>query len=236
MTNFSEGSLELMQDYAEELGRGEAPPALGRERVEALLEQLKLNATKVCEHGQRATGIINGMLKHSRTTRAERSPTSINQLVDEAVRFVRHGLRSRTPEVEVAIDTELDASVPALPLVAEDIRRVLLNLLDNGCYAAHDRGRRLGQASWPRVRVSSRWTGAEVEVRIRDNGEGIPLAVRGKIFTPFFTTKPPGEGTGLGLSISHDIVAVTHGGTLRVESEEGQYTEFIVTLPGTPAP
>ncbi|SEM06883.1 Predicted ATPase [Stigmatella aurantiaca] len=232
MSNFAELSLELLQELAEDLGGDTELPSLWRERLLALLNELTRNSVKVCEHGHRATSIIDGMLRHARTHQGERNLTDINQLVDEAVRFIQHGLRSQTPKVEVTIETELDFSVPPLPLAAEDIRRVILNLLDNGCYAAHHKGRRLGPASVPRVKVSTRWTGSEVEMRIRDNGEGIPPAVRDRLFTPFFTTKPPGKGTGLGLSISHDIIVVTHGGTLRVESEEGQYAEFILTLPG----
>ncbi|WP_225413938.1 sensor histidine kinase [Stigmatella hybrida] len=232
MSNFAEGSLELLQELAEDLGNGTGLPPSWRDKLLALMSELTQNSFKVCEHGHRATSIIDGMLRHARAPAGKPHLADINQLVEEAVRFIQHGLHSQTPKIEVAIDTELDPSVPALPLATEDIRRVILNLLDNSCYAAHHKGRRLGLSSLPQVSVSTRWTGSAVEMRIRDNGEGIPPAIRDRIFTPFFTTKPPGKGTGLGLSISHDIIVVTHGGTLHVESEEGQYAEFILTLPG----
>ena len=135
------------------------------------------------------------------------------------------------PPRDVAIDTAFDDAVPSVHLVPEDLRRVILNLLDNACYSAHAKAQH-ETARQPRLKVSTRWTGSAVEIRVRDNGNGVPASVRDKLFTPFFTTKPTGEGTGLGLSLSYEIITVTLGGKLRVESEEGQYAEFTVVLPG----
>ncbi|HEX5751818.1 MAG TPA: AAA family ATPase [Archangium sp.] len=221
--NFSELSLELLQELRESVQKHEDPGSL--------LQELEQNLTKVCEHQQRASGIINGMLRHARNNRGERRAISINQLVEDAVRLVDHGLRARRPPRHVAFDVAFDDTVPPCHLVPEDLSRVILNLLDNACYAAQQKADRDTDGQ-PRLKVSTHWTGNEVEIRVRDNGNGIPASVRNKLFTPFFTTKPTGEGTGLGLSLSHDIIVVTLGGKLRVESEEGQYAEFTVVLPG----
>ncbi|KFA87000.1 trifunctional serine/threonine-protein kinase/ATP-binding protein/sensor histidine kinase [Archangium violaceum] len=221
--NFSELSLELMQELRESVDK--------REDTGSLLQELERNLAKVCEHEQRASGIINGMLRHARNTRGAPRAISINQLVEDAVRLVDHGLRARRPPRHVAFDVAFDTSVPPCHLVPEDLSRVILNLLDNGCYAAQQKAGRETDGQ-PRLKISTRWTGSEVEIRVRDNGNGVPASVRDKLFTPFFTTKPTGEGTGLGLSLSHEIVVVALGGKLRVESEEGQYAEFTVVLPG----
>jgi predicted ATPase/signal transduction histidine kinase len=221
--NFSELSLELVQELREAMEE--------RKESGSLLEELEQNISKVCEHEQRASGIINGMLRHARNNRSEPQATAINQVVEDAVRLVHHGLRAMRPPRPVSIDTSFDDTVPPCHLVPEDLSRVILNLLDNACYAAREKAQREG-AGQPRLWVSTRWTGTEVEIRVRDNGNGVPAGVRDKLFTPFFTTKPVGEGTGLGLSLSHEIIVVALGGRLRVESEEGQYAEFTVALPG----
>ncbi|QRK12748.1 AAA family ATPase [Archangium violaceum] len=227
--NFSELSLELLPELSEAVNRARATSK--REELDALMNELKQNISKVSEHEQRASGIINGMLRHARNNRGEPQPTSINQLVEETLRLVQQGLRARNPPRHVTVDISFDEAVPQLRLVPEDLRRVILNLLDNACYAAQEKARRPEMVEPPRLKVSTRWTGSEVEIRVRDNGQGVPASLRDKLFTPFFTTKPAGEGTGLGLSLSHDII-VALGGKLRVESEEGHYTEFTVVLPG----
>lgn len=221
--NFSELSRELVQELRETVEKREEPGPL--------LDELEQNISKVCEHEQRASGIINGMLRHARNNRGEQQATSINQLVEESVRLVQYGLRAMRPPRPVTIDTVFDDTVPRFHLVPEDLRRVILNLLDNACYAAQGRAQR-EPVEQPRVKVSTHWTGSEVEIRVRDNGNGVPATVRDKLFTPFFTTKPVGEGTGLGLSLSHEIIVVALGGGLRVDSEEGKYAEFTVVLPG----
>jgi signal transduction histidine kinase len=228
--NFSELSLELLPELSEAMQRAQA--STKREELDTLFNELKQNISKVCEHEQRASGIINGMLRHARNNRGEPQPTSINALVEEAIRLVQQGLRARSPPRHVSVDISFEEALPPLRLVPEDFRRVILNLLENGCYAAHEKARRPEAVEPPRLKVSTRWTGSEVEIRVRDNGNGVPAAVRDKLFTPFFTTKPAGEGTGLGLSLSHDIIVVALGGKLRVESEEGRYAEFTIVLPG----
>ncbi|OJT17805.1 serine/threonine protein kinase [Archangium sp. Cb G35] len=234
VNNFSQLSLELLREVREGLDGAWPGAAAQREEFVSLLGELEQNTTRVREHGQRASGIIDGMLRHARGNRGERRPTHINPLVGEVIRLVQHGLGARNPPIHVRIETGFDAAMPQLSLVAEDLRRVILNLMDNACYAAHQKARQAATPFQPEVRVSTHWSGSEVEIRVRDNGNGIPAAVRDKLFTPFFTTKPPGEGTGLGLSISHDIVVVAQGGRLTVESREGEYAEFIITLPAIP--
>ncbi len=204
-----------------------------RQEFNGLLDELELNTRKIREHGQRATGIIDGMLRHARGNRGDRRNTNVNQLVEEAVRLVHHGLNAKSARRNVLIETAFDAQVPEVSLVAEDIRRVVLNLVDNACYAANEKAQQPGSTEQARVKVSTRWTGNSVEIRVRDNGKGIDRGAEEKLFTPFYTTKPTGEGTGLGLSISHEIVVGTLGGKLKVESEEGRYAEFIVELPGS---
>ncbi|WNG18850.1 AAA family ATPase [Cystobacter fuscus] len=221
--NFSELSLELVRELRE----------TGDNRQESgpLLEELEQNISKVCTHEQRASGIINGMLRHARNNRSEPQPISINQIVEEAVRLVHHALRAMRPPRDVRIDTFFDDALPQCHLVPEDLSRVILNLVDNACYSAHQKAQR-NPVEPPRLKVSTCWTGSEVEIRVHDNGGGVPPTVREKLFTPFFTTKPAGEGTGLGLSLSHEIIVGALGGKMRVESEEGLYAEFTVVLPG----
>ncbi|MFY0581970.1 sensor histidine kinase [Cystobacter fuscus] len=228
--NFSELSLELLPELSEAVRRAQATAT--QDEVDALLNELKQNISKVREHEQRASGTINGMLRHARNNRGAPQPTSINALVEEAIRLIQQGLRARNPPRHVSVDISFDEAVPQLSLVPEDFRRVILNLLDNACYAAQEKARRSESVEPPRLKVSTRWTGSEVEIRVRDNGDGVPAAARDKLFTPFFTTKPTGEGTGLGLSLSHDIIVVALGGRLKVESEEGRYAEFTIVLPG----
>jgi len=232
VNNFSSALLDLLQELQEEIEGPQASSPPPWERLGVALEEMEQSASKVREHGLRASNIIQGMLQHARNQRGEPQHIKLNPLVEEVIRFVQHGLRARSPPVHIPIETSLDPSTPALLLVPEDMRRVILNLVDNACYAAHKKAQRLGAPAEPRVRVSTRWTGHALELRVRDNGDGVPESVRGKLFTPFFTTKPTGEGTGLGLSISHDIVVLSLGGELRLESEEGGFAEFIVSLPG----
>jgi predicted ATPase/signal transduction histidine kinase/tRNA A-37 threonylcarbamoyl transferase component Bud32 len=242
VTNFALLSTDRVRELRQEvrplLQPGLSPHQINRQQEElaALLDELEMNTQKIREHGQRASGIIDGMLQHARSNRGERRRTNVNQLVEEAVRLVHHGLNAKSSRRNVVIETSYDTQVPEVDLVSDDIRRVVLNLVDNACYAASDKVRPAEPVEEPRVKVSTRWTGSNVEIRVRDNGRGIPPAAREKLFTPFFTTKPTGEGTGLGLSISHDIVVVSLGGKLVVESEEGQYAEFIVVLPSSSRP
>jgi predicted ATPase/signal transduction histidine kinase len=233
VTNFAALSLELVQELRESVREDRLLAPRQRQGLEKLVDALELNMRKTDEYGQRATGIINGMLQHARGEQGERMPIQINKLIHESVLLVRHGLDSNPARRDVVIETEFDDTVPELLLVPGDIQRVIINLLDNACYAASEQALKRGAAGQARVTVRTKWHEGAVEVRVRDNGNGIPPAIREKIFTPFFTTKPPSHGTGLGLSICYDIVVVTQGGKLWVESEEGQYAEFVAVLPGT---
>ena len=206
-----------------------------------ILAGLKQNLQQISQHGQRATSIIKGMLEHSRSGAAPRQPTDLNALVAEHLRLAYDGARATDPAFAAVLHQDFDPALPPVNAVAPDLGRVLLNLCTNAFYAVRERqqlaaavgsGEDAGPYE-PAVAVSTRWVEADraVEIRVRDNGMGMPEGVQAKIFQPFFTTKPVGEGTGLGLSLSHDIVTTGHGGTLRVESREGEGTEFILSLP-----
>ncbi|MFD1468837.1 sensor histidine kinase [Hymenobacter caeli] len=227
VNNFAEVSAELVGELAEEQQRPARDPALEAE----LLGDLKQNLGKISHHGQRAASIVRGMLEHSRASTGERTPSDLNALCDEYLRLAYHGLRAKDKAFNAALSTDFAPDLPAVNVVGPDIGRVLLNLLTNAFYAVRQR-QRAGEAGYaPRVGVSTRRVGGQVEIRVADNGTGMPAAVQAKIFQPFFTTKPTGEGTGLGLSLSHDIIAQGHGGTLGVESREGEGTEFVIFLP-----
>ncbi|WP_167855614.1 tetratricopeptide repeat-containing sensor histidine kinase [Hymenobacter fodinae] len=199
--------------------------ALDRE----ILAGLKQNLQEISQHGQRATAIIKGMLEHART--GPRVPTDLNQLVEQHLQLAYEGMRQQDPQFTARLTTHLGAAVPPVPVVAPDLGRAVLNLCTNALHAVRQRQQTAGPGYEPHVTVStSRPPEGGVAISIRDNGVGIPAAEQGRIFEPFFTTKPVGEGTGLGLSLSHDIVK-SHGGTLQVHSQEGEGTEFVLTLP-----
>ena len=198
-----------------------------------LLNDINQNLQKIHYHGQRAASIVKGMLEHSRASTGERQPTDINHLTEEYLRLAYQGLRAKDKTFNATLTTDFAPALPLVEAVGADLGRVLLNLFSNAFYAVrqHQRQRPNETTYVPTVTVSTRQVEDTVEIRIRDNGLGIPEAVRNKIFQPFFTTKPAGEGTGLGLSLSYDIVTKGHGGTLTVESQEGQGAEFIIILP-----
>lgn len=232
VNNFADLSVELMDELREDIEKHKAAiPAKDYENIEALLDDLSGNARKINEHGKRADGIVRSMLLHSRGQAGERQPTDINAMLDEYVNLTYHGMRAQDSSFNVTIERELASDAGTVDAIPQDLSRVFLNLLNNACYAVNDKARKNGAGFVPRLRVKSINLGDAVEARIRDNGLGIPAEVRDKIFNPFFTTKPTGQGTGLGLSISHDIVVQEHGGQLEVETEPGEYTEFIVRLP-----
>ncbi len=227
VNNFADVSAELVTELEEEQHK----PARDPELEADLLADLKQNLLKISQHGGRAASIVRGMLEHSRTSSGERTPTDLNTLADEYLRLAYHGLRAKDKSFNATLCPDFDPALPPVEVIAQDLGRVLLNLLSNAFYAVRQRQLR-GEAGYaPTVSVSTRKVGEKVEIRVRDNGMGIPEAVRAKIFQPFFTTKPTGEGTGLGLSLSYDIVTQGHGGTLAVASEEGSYTEFLISLP-----
>jgi signal transduction histidine kinase/ligand-binding sensor domain-containing protein len=232
VNNFADLSVELMAELREELDMQKASiPAAEYGNIALLLDDLTVNAKKINEHGRRADGIVRSMLQHSRGQAGEHQPTDINAMLDEYVNLAYHGMRAQDASFNVTIERQFDAGAGMVDAVPQDISRVFLNILNNACYAANDKARKAGAGFAPTLIVRTVNRGDAVEVRIRDNGMGIPADVRDRIFNPFFTTKPTGQGTGLGLSISHDIIVQEHGGQLEVETEPGEFTEFVVRLP-----
>jgi signal transduction histidine kinase len=228
VNNFSEVSAELIEELEEERKQPTRDPELEAE----ILADLKQNLEKITHHGGRAASIVRGMLQHSRTSTGQREPTDLNNLTDEYLRLAYHGLRAKDKTFNATLLSELDPSLKPIPLLAQDMGRVLLNLFTNAFYAVHQRQKKGAAADYkPTVTVRTQGTAKQVKVTISDNGTGIPDDVKAKIFQPFFTTKPTGEGTGLGLSLAYDIVTKGHGGNLTVESREGQGTTFVITLP-----
>lgn len=226
VTNFAQLAVELVRELREHL------PNLSGDTAELLLD-LEQNVAKIEEHGRRADHIVQSMLLHARSQPGQRQKTDLNQLVAEAVNLAYRGMRGQDATFHVALEMDLDRTLPPLEVSSQDLSRVVLNLMDNALYAVHQKRQTAGPHFQPRVRVQTRNGDDSVELRFWDNGEGISPQLREKIFAPFFTTKPAGAGTGLGLSISYDIVVQMHKGSLRVESEEDSYAEFIVTLPKT---
>ncbi len=233
VNNFATLSVDLLDELKQVAG-----PALAtldkdkRAELDETMELLTGNLGKIAEHGKRADGIVRSMLSHSRGGSGDWAPSDINALVEEAMNLAYHGARAQDKEFNVTLERDLGKTTKAIEVVPQDVMRVFLNLIGNGFYAANKR-RMAGKETGfrPTLKVTTRETGDGVEVRVRDNGTGIPPEIRDKLFQPFFTTKPTGEGTGLGLSISYDIVTQQHGGTIDVESEVGRFTEFTVRLP-----
>jgi two-component system, NtrC family, sensor kinase len=225
ITNFARLAGDLVGELRAALSR------LPGGEVAEILAGLERNVAKIEEHGQRADQIVRNMLMHARGQGGERQLTDLNALVEEFAQLGYHALRGQDPTFYVSLEMDLDRSLPPLPLFPQELSRVVLNLTQNACYAANDRKKSAGPDFIPRVVVRTRRSGREVEVRFRDNGKGLSPAVRERLFTPFFTTKPVGAGTGLGLSISYDIVVRLHQGRLSAESVEGEYAEFVVALP-----
>jgi len=232
VNNFSDLSVDLLDELNEILGPVEqgVDPKL-REEIEDLTTTLKSNLAKIAEHGRRADSIVKNMLAHSRTGASERRAVDLNATADEALNLAYHGARAETPGFNITLEKQFDPTIGMVDIYPQEFTRVLVNLINNGFYAAHKRAKTEGAGFEPILRLTTTARNGEVEIRVRDNGTGIPEEVREKIFEPFFTTKPAGEGTGLGLSLSYDIIMKQHGGQLRVESEPGAFTEFTITLP-----
>ncbi|WP_233254088.1 ATP-binding protein [Hymenobacter sedentarius] len=225
VNNFSEVSNELMGELEEAQAAGDG------EEVAALAADVRQNLGKITQHGQRAAGIVKGMLEHSRTSTGERAPTDLNRLCEEYLHLAYQGLRAKDKSFNAELRIDLAPELPQVRVVSGDVGRVLLNLFSNAFYAVQQR-QRTGEAGYrPTVSLATARVNGHVEIRVRDNGPGMSAAVQAKIFQPFFTTKPTGEGTGLGLSLSHDIIAQGHGGSLTVDSQEGQGTTIHLGLP-----
>jgi len=225
VNNFSEVSGELIDEMNEEIKKGDL------KEVTAIGADLKENLTKIHHHGKRADSIVKGMLQHSRSNNGQKEPTDLNALADEYLRLAYHGLRAKNKSFNATMETDFDTKLPKVNVVPQDIGRVLLNLITNAFHAVGDRKETSLEGYEPTVWVKTRITDNGVEITVRDNGGGIPENIKDKIFQPFFTTKPTGEGTGLGLSMSYDIVTKGHGGQLKVISEVGAGSEFLIILP-----
>jgi len=233
VNNFAALSAELTDELKDVL---KPAPLAGRTRVDVdeLTGMLKDNLEKVVQHGKRADSIVKNMLLHSREGTGEHRPADINALLDESLNLAYHGARAEKPQFNVTLQRDFDDTAGTIEVFPQEITRVFLNLISNGFYAVTRRKMEIGNSGFePTVTATTRNLGHAVEVRIRDNGTGIPAEVKEKMFNPFFTTKPAGEGTGLGLSMSHDIIVKQHGGRIDVETEPGRYTEFTVVLPRT---
>jgi signal transduction histidine kinase len=225
VNNFSEVCNELIEEMTEQLEKGNA------EEANAIANEIKMSLEKINLHGKRADGIVKSMLQHSRTSTGKKEPTDINVLADEYLRLAYHGLRAKDKSFNAAIKTDYDENIGLIKIISQDIGRVILNLITNAFYAVMDKKKLQPEGYEPTVIVSTKKIDNKIIVNVKDNGTGIPQKALDKIFQPFFTTKPTGQGTGLGLSLSYDIVTKGHGGEIKVETKEGEYTGFSVILP-----
>ena len=225
VNNFSEVSLELIDEMHEEMAKGDTDEA------NAIAADIKQNLEKINYHGRRADGIVKGMLQHSRSGSLMKEPTDINKLADEYLRLAYHGLRAKDKSFNADLVTDFSASLPKTLVLAQDMGRVLLNLFTNAFYATHQMQKQIGEGYKPVVSVTTSQTDNYIEIKVKDNGIGIPDSIKDKILQPFFTTKPTGEGTGLGLSLSYDIVVKGHNGKILIDSKEKEYTIFTIQIP-----
>jgi two-component system, NtrC family, sensor kinase len=239
VNNFSELSVDLANELKEEINKIDIPEK-DKAYIAEILTDLSQNQEKISHHGKRASSIVKGMLEHSRTSTGKKELTDINALADEYLRLSYHGLRAKDKSFNADFKTDLDTRIPKIEVIPQDMGRVILNLINNAFYAVNEKAKHLRSGSaenfpnesyTPSVLVSTKLLKDEIEIRIKDNGTGMPDSIKAKIFQPFFTTKPTGQGTGLGLSLAYDIVTKGHGGTLEVESTEGASTEFVLSLP-----
>ncbi len=231
VNNFAALSAELIDEMTELFENTALDERDRREELDEIRKLLKGNLEKVVQHGKRADSIVKNMLLHSREGSGERRSAEINRLVEESLNLAYHGARAEKPGFSITLKHDLDPEVGALDVYPQEMTRALLNLISNGFYAATRRKAEADGDFEPVLSAVTKKLGDTIEIRIRDNGTGIPPEVRERMFNPFFTTKPTGEGTGLGLSMTHDIIVKQHGGKIDVETEQGAFTEFIVSLP-----
>jgi len=225
VNNFSEVSNELIDEMEEELVKGNISEA------RTIASDIRQNLEKINHHGKRADAIVKGMLQHSRSSNGTKEPTNINALADEYLRLAYHGLRARDKSFNVSLKTDFDENVGKIDIIPQDIGRVILNLITNAFYAVAEKKQQILSGYDPTVTVSTHRSDGIVEIKVSDNGNGIPQKVLEKIYQPFFTTKPSGQGTGLGLSMSYEIVTKSHGGELKVDTKEGEGADFTIVLP-----
>ncbi len=224
VNNFSEVSNELMEEMTEELDKGDI------EEAKAISADIKQNLEKINHHGKRASNIVKGMLEHSRTSTGQKEPTDINALCDEYLRLAYHGFKAKDINFNATTETHFDPTLPKIEIIPQDIGRVILNLINNAFYSVNEKSKSSTEGYEPIVTVSTNKLDSKIEIKVKDNGTGIPQKIVDKIFQPFYTTKPTGQGTGLGLSLAYDIVKA-HGGELKVETKEGEGSEFIILIP-----
>ena len=231
VNNFSDVNTELVDEASQEINKGNIDEA------KAILNDIKENEQKINHHGKRADSIVKGMLQHSRSSSGTKEPTDINALCDEYLRLAYHGLRAKDKTFNATTKTEFDNSIGKINVIPQDLGRVILNLINNAFYAVDEKKKHASTGSAqngyePIVSITTKKEKGKVQIKVTDNGNGIPQKVLDKIFQPFFTTKPTGQGTGLGLSLSYDIVKA-HGGELKVETKEGEGSEFVIQLPSS---
>jgi two-component system, NtrC family, sensor kinase len=232
--NFVNNFSALSKELIDELGDALKPVALDdkkREELDELTHMLKGNLEKVVQHGKRADSIVKNMLLHSRAGSGERRSVELNAVVEDSLNLAYHGARAENQEFKIKLERSFDPAAGQVDLFPQELTRVLLNLISNGFYAAMKRKAEMKDGYEPTLAAATRDLGDRVEIKIRDNGSGIPPEVKEKIFNPFFTTKPPGQGTGLGLSLSYDIIVKQHSGSIEVDTQPGEFTEFKVILP-----
>jgi two-component system, NtrC family, sensor kinase len=225
VNNFSEVNEELLRELKTEAEKGNL------EDVKAIANDIALNSEKINHHGKRADTIVKGMLQHSRASSGQKEPTDINKLADEYVRLAYHGLKARDKSFNAHFKTELDNSIGKINVAPQEIGRVILNVINNAFYAVNEKQKQNLNGYEPTVTITTAKRNGKVEIKVKDNGIGIPQKIVDKIFQPFFTTKPTGQGTGLGLSLAYDIITKGHGGELGVETKENEGSEFIIWLP-----
>ena len=230
VNNFSEVNKELIEELKAE--RSKVKSERDEELENQLLNDIDKNLEKIGHHGKRADSIVKGMLQHSRASGGKKEPTDINALADEYLRLAYHGFRAKDKSFNAKFETDFDKSIGKINVVPQDIGRVMLNLINNAFYAVNEKKQQLDGSYEPTVSVGTRKLRDKVELKVKDNGNGIPQKVLDKIFQPFFTTKPTGVGTGLGLSLSYDIIKA-HGGEIKIETKEGEGAEFVIQLPST---
>ncbi len=238
VNNFSEVNVELIDELKSDLEAGKISAAA------TTADGIRQNLEKVIHHGKRADSIVKGMMQHSRAGSDEKELTDLNALADEWLRLAYHGYRAKEKDFNVEIITNFDQTLPPISVITQDVGRVLLNLYNNAFYSLYEKMKKKSLSnketnSWhPTISITTKKINAgpdgekaTVEITIRDNGLGITANIKEKIFQPFFTNKPPGQGTGLGLSLSYDIITKEHGGSIALDSREGEYAEFIIQLP-----
>ncbi|MEP6711539.1 MAG: ATP-binding protein, partial [Ferruginibacter sp.] len=225
VNNFSEVNKELLLEMKDEIDKGNI------NEVKSIADDLISNQEKINHHGKRADAIVKGMMQHSQVSTGQKESADINALADEYLRLSFHGIRAKDKSFNATLETDFDTSIGKINIVPQDIGKVLLNLYNNVFYAVNEKAKQQPNGYEPVISVTTKKLNDKVEIRVKDNGIGIPQNILDKIFQPFFTTKPTGQGTGLGLSLAYDIITKEHNGTIKAESKEGESSTFIIQLP-----